>query len=83
MVKDGLLSPNSKLVQASRNTTPLPGERPGSVFSVASTSGSIVCRHVSTCVLPVSRLRFSWIRDDEEWAVQGRARHGQAPRQAS
>lgn len=36
MVKDGLLSPRSKLVQTSRNNTPLPGDRPSSVFSVAS-----------------------------------------------
>lgn len=41
MVKDGLLSPNSKLVQGSRGTTPLPGDRPGSVFSVASTGTRI------------------------------------------
>ncbi|KAI0700247.1 hypothetical protein C8T65DRAFT_658053 [Cerioporus squamosus] len=45
MVKDGLLSPNSKLIQASRNTTPLPGERPGSVFSVASTAGSVMTKN--------------------------------------
>ncbi|KAI0738244.1 hypothetical protein C8Q80DRAFT_1292565 [Daedaleopsis nitida] len=44
MVRDGLLSPNSKLVQSSRNTTPLPGDRPGSVFSVASAAGSIMTK---------------------------------------
>ena len=36
MVRDGLLSPNSKLVASSRGTTPLPDGRPGSVFSVVS-----------------------------------------------
>ncbi|KAI0710675.1 hypothetical protein C8Q76DRAFT_798218 [Earliella scabrosa] len=45
MVRDGLLSPNSKLVSASRNTTPLPGDRPGSVFSVASTVGSVMTKN--------------------------------------
>ncbi|KAI0631381.1 hypothetical protein C8Q77DRAFT_1159182 [Trametes polyzona] len=44
MVKDGLLSPRSKLVQASRNTTPLPNDRPGSVFSVASSVGSMMTK---------------------------------------
>ncbi len=83
MVKDGLLSPNSKLIQASRNNTPLPGERPGSVFSVVSAGGSPVCPYVSTRVSFVSRSRFSWICDDEEWAVQGRAGYDQAPRAAS
>ena len=36
MVRDGLLSPNSKLVASSRGTTPLPNDRPGSGFSLAS-----------------------------------------------
>ncbi|TFK82133.1 hypothetical protein K466DRAFT_603923 [Polyporus arcularius HHB13444] len=45
MVKDGLLSPNSKLIQASRNNTPLPGERPGSVFSVVSAAGSVMTKN--------------------------------------
>ncbi|RPD55273.1 hypothetical protein L226DRAFT_258595 [Lentinus tigrinus ALCF2SS1-7] len=61
MVKDGLLSPNSKLVQASRNTTPLPGERPGSVFSVASTVGSVMTKN--------------GLFKDERDTVQRRVRH--------
>ncbi|EJF61904.1 hypothetical protein DICSQDRAFT_146709 [Dichomitus squalens LYAD-421 SS1] len=45
MVRDGLLSPNSKLVAASRNTTPLPGNRPGSCVSLASTVGSMMTKN--------------------------------------
>ncbi|KAI0773092.1 hypothetical protein BD413DRAFT_312310 [Trametes elegans] len=44
MVRDGLLSPQSKLVQASRNNTPLPNDRPGSIFSVVSTVGSVMTK---------------------------------------
>ncbi|KAM5545726.1 hypothetical protein V8D89_000764 [Ganoderma adspersum] len=45
MVRDGLLSPNSKLVASSRGTTPLPNDRPGSGFSVASAAGSIMTKN--------------------------------------
>ncbi|KAJ2958288.1 hypothetical protein NUW54_g14543 [Trametes sanguinea] len=61
MVKDGLLSPNSKLVQSSRNSTPLPNDRPGSVFSVASTAASIMTK--------------SGLFKDERDTVQRRVRH--------
>ncbi|KAL1943483.1 hypothetical protein VTO73DRAFT_3928 [Trametes versicolor] len=61
MVKDGLLSPNSKLVQGSRGTTPLPGDRPGSVFSVASTVGSVMTK--------------SGLFKDERDTVKRRVRH--------
>ncbi|CDO76849.1 hypothetical protein BN946_scf185033.g46 [Trametes cinnabarina] len=61
MVKDGLLSPNSKLVQSSRNSTPLPNNRPGSVFSVASTTGSIMTK--------------SGLFKDERDTVKRRVRH--------
>ncbi|KAH9940018.1 uncharacterized protein BXZ73DRAFT_88780 [Epithele typhae] len=44
MVRDGLLSPNSKLVASSRATTPALGERPGSVVSIASTTGSMMTK---------------------------------------
>ncbi|KAI0354513.1 hypothetical protein OH77DRAFT_507076 [Trametes cingulata] len=61
MVKDGLLSPRSKLVQSSRNTTPLPGDRPGSVFSVASTVGSVMTK--------------SGLFKDERDTIKRRVRH--------
>ncbi|OSC99636.1 hypothetical protein PYCCODRAFT_1446724 [Trametes coccinea BRFM310] len=61
MVRDGLLSPNSKLVQSSRNTTPLPNDRPGSVFSVASTAASIMTK--------------SGLFKDERDTVKRRVRH--------
>ncbi|KAI8977755.1 hypothetical protein BD414DRAFT_517012 [Trametes punicea] len=61
MVKDGLLSPNSKLVQSSRNTTPLPNNRPGSVFSMASTAGSVMTK--------------SGLFKDERDTVKRRVRH--------
>ncbi|KAH9895641.1 hypothetical protein C8Q73DRAFT_643893 [Cubamyces lactineus] len=61
MVRDGLLSPHSKLVQSSRNTTPLPNNRPGSVFSVASTAGSVMTK--------------SGLFKDERDTVKRRVRH--------
>ncbi|KAH9847769.1 hypothetical protein C2E23DRAFT_741042 [Lenzites betulinus] len=61
MVKDGLLSPRSKLVQTSRNNTPLPGDRPSSVFSVASSVGSVMTK--------------SGLFKDERDTVQRRVRH--------
>ncbi|KAI0324859.1 hypothetical protein GY45DRAFT_1375226 [Cubamyces sp. BRFM 1775] len=61
MVRDGLLSPHSKLVQSSRNTTPLPNNRPGSVFSVASTVGSVMTK--------------SGLFKDERDTVKRRVRH--------
>ncbi|PIL34648.1 hypothetical protein GSI_03427 [Ganoderma sinense ZZ0214-1] len=46
MVRDGLLSPNSKLVaSSSRGATPLPNDRPGSSFSVASAAGSVMTKN--------------------------------------
>ncbi|KAI0643405.1 hypothetical protein C8Q79DRAFT_928551 [Trametes meyenii] len=61
MVRDGLLSANSKLVQASRNNTPLPNDRPGSVFSVASTAASVMTK--------------SGLFKDERDTVKRRVRH--------
>ncbi|KAI0824407.1 hypothetical protein BC628DRAFT_1411015 [Trametes gibbosa] len=61
MVKDGLLSPRSKLVQTSRNTTPLPGDRPNSVFSIASSVGSMMTK--------------SGLFKDERDTVKRRVRH--------
>ncbi|KAI1793666.1 hypothetical protein LXA43DRAFT_971701 [Ganoderma leucocontextum] len=45
MVRDGLLSPKSKLFATSRGTTPLPDDRPGSSFSVASAAGSVMTKN--------------------------------------
>ena len=58
MVRDGLLSPNSKLVASSRGTTPLPDGRPGSVFSVVSAGGfppALPCSSIADYRLSPSR----------------------------